>query len=102
MGEGKQSIFPDGCHVKGGSPWLAQTCQSADFKCCHPQVVINNKRGGGFKKAKGKGSVVLKCEAWAMLDREMCWVRWELYGSGGRGCKQLPQDACGLPSGKAP
>jgi hypothetical protein len=28
-----------------------------------PQVVINNKRGGGFKKAKGKGSVVLKCEA---------------------------------------
>lgn len=27
------------------------------------QVVINNKRGGGFKKAKGKGSVVLKCEA---------------------------------------
>lgn len=29
-----------------------------------PQVVINNKRGGGFKKAKGKGSVVLKCEAW--------------------------------------
>ena len=32
------------------------------------QVVINNKRGGGFKKAKGKGSVVLKCEAgYAML-----------------------------------
>lgn len=29
----------------------------------HPKVVINNKRGGGFKKAKGKGSVVLKCEA---------------------------------------
>ncbi|CAE7624309.1 Ttll1, partial [Symbiodinium necroappetens] len=29
----------------------------------HPKVVINNKRGGGFKKAKGKGSIVLKCEA---------------------------------------
>jgi len=29
----------------------------------HPKEVINSKRGGGFKKAKGKGSIVLKCEA---------------------------------------
>eukprot|EP00933_Yihiella_yeosuensis_P075449 TRINITY_DN8485_c0_g1_i4.p1 TRINITY_DN8485_c0_g1~~TRINITY_DN8485_c0_g1_i4.p1 ORF type:complete len:546 (-),score=103.62 TRINITY_DN8485_c0_g1_i4:248-1885(-) len=29
----------------------------------HAKLVINNKRGGGFKKAKGKGSVELKCEA---------------------------------------
>jgi len=37
---------------------------SIPFKAfLHPKVVINNKRGGGFKKAKGKGSVVLKCEA---------------------------------------
>ncbi|CAK9017127.1 unnamed protein product [Durusdinium trenchii] len=37
---------------------------STPFKAfLHPKVVINNKRGGGFKKAKGKGSVVLKCEA---------------------------------------
>lgn len=33
-----------------------------------PKMVINNKRGGGFKKAKGKGSVVLKCEAEALQN----------------------------------
>ena len=36
-----------------------------------------------------------------MLDREMRWARWEFDGNGGRGCRELPQDACGLPSGKA-
>lgn len=25
--------------------------------------IVNNKRGGGFKRAKGKGSILLKCEA---------------------------------------
>eukprot|EP00931_Biecheleriopsis_adriatica_P056772 TRINITY_DN33667_c0_g1_i2.p1 TRINITY_DN33667_c0_g1~~TRINITY_DN33667_c0_g1_i2.p1 ORF type:complete len:377 (-),score=90.45 TRINITY_DN33667_c0_g1_i2:54-1184(-) len=38
-------------------------CSKAFKVFLHPKVVINNKRGGGFKKAKGKGSIVLKCEA---------------------------------------
>lgn len=33
-----------------------------------PKMVINNKRGGGFKKAKGKGFVMLKCEAPVLDD----------------------------------
>eukprot|EP00930_Biecheleria_cincta_P043600 TRINITY_DN29924_c0_g1_i1.p1 TRINITY_DN29924_c0_g1~~TRINITY_DN29924_c0_g1_i1.p1 ORF type:complete len:559 (-),score=111.05 TRINITY_DN29924_c0_g1_i1:460-2136(-) len=72
-----------------------------------PKMVINNKRGGGFKKAKGKGFVMLKCEAPVLDD-----------GSGlafsvrvGRGSTlQAPRgpvtnnfsekSLCGLPDGK--
>jgi len=84
-------------------------CGQQAFKVAlHPRVVINNKRGGGFKKAKGKGSVMLKCEA-QLLEAE-CVGHVQFSVRVGRGSlMQQPRgpvtndfaekSCCGLPEG---
>eukprot|EP00931_Biecheleriopsis_adriatica_P083238 TRINITY_DN567_c0_g1_i1.p1 TRINITY_DN567_c0_g1~~TRINITY_DN567_c0_g1_i1.p1 ORF type:complete len:600 (+),score=119.03 TRINITY_DN567_c0_g1_i1:71-1870(+) len=73
----------------------------------HPKLVINNKRGGGFKKAKGKGSVMLKCES----HGSECVPLIEFSIRVGRGSTLQPprgpvlnnfaeKSLCGLPDGQ--
>jgi len=72
-----------------------------------PKMVINNKRGGGFKKAKGKGFVMLKCEA-PVLDEGSDLAFSVRVGRGST--LQAPRgpvvnnfaekSLCGLPDGK--
>jgi len=72
-----------------------------------PKLVINNKRGGGFKKAKGKGSVMLKCEAGALQSPSKLSFTLRV----GNGAKLQPprgpvlnnfseKSLCGLPEGQ--
>jgi len=73
----------------------------------HPKLVINNKRGGGFKKAKGKGSVMLKCESHVLESAPLL----EFSIRVGRGSMLQPprgpvrnnfaeKSLCGLPDGQ--
>jgi len=72
-----------------------------------PKLVINNKRGGGFKKAKGKGSVMLKCEAGVLQSPSTLSFTLRV----GNGAKLQPprgpvlnnfseKSLCGLPEGQ--
>merc|ERR1711920_250875 len=71
----------------------------------YPTVVNDGRRGAGFKKAKGRGKLVLKCQSLELPPNFPVVAFWFSVGKGNtmlRGwCHNFIEQSCGaLPKGK--